>query len=1120
MVDPSRFVEALSSAGVTFATGVPDSLLKDVYDVIDGAFTGKRHVIAANEGNAVALAAGHHLASGGIPLVYLQNSGLGNAVNPLVSLAAPEVYALPLVLLIGWRGEPGQIDEPQHVAQGRATPGLLHALEVPFLTLDGDETQGLRAARWAVMEARRRDGPVALLVRKGVFAATRTDPPARRDDLPITRAAAIQAVVEAMLANSVVVASTGMISRELGELRRRLGSDASRDFLTVGSMGHASQIALGITTAQPGRPVVCLDGDGAAIMHMGGFATIGTSGARDLLHVVLNNGAHDSVGGQPTAGFAIDLTAVARACGYATAVRADSCVEAVAERVRDLQTAPGPAFLEVRVMPGGGSAAARPRETPVASKRVFVSQLRTVESPRTTIEDHLLQAMHYLHDLLLEPNTLHTVKPKTRFAIFRQAAAKGRLMFSGLGADAEDLFTVRRGEHLDLFRGAMNSSVPSAFLAFTGNKEFSKVWLAAHGLPVARGGVVNDVGDGLTWFDRLGRDVVVKPVKGTKGRGISVGLRSEADFRGALEDSQRAIRQRARQKGGTKSAPPLLVEETVRGLDLRVIVIAGTARAAVMRFPAHVVGDGARSVEELVEAKNRDRAENHLYLARFPLRLNSNALRVLRGQGLTPSSRPALGQTVFLTLAANISTGADSVSVFDLLHPEVLRLAEAAARTLGQPLYLGVDILLERLDLAPSEQHCVICEINSNAGPNATLYPSFGVPFDSAKAVLAHVLPDAQANPRNHTVELELTGIEGRDDFEQWLRTRFGTAVDIHVTDRDGLVHVAATGPFRRVERLANTVWQWRGDAGARIDGSRRVSRPFGPASPRIPTSSRPPRAMTTANETMLASFEPAIAGTADRDVALITKAFERAGWTATARAGGWFVVRKGAAAGVCYAVQASVPVRAIARRRFPLLRLLGDAGFRVPRHAVFSTDEHEEASAYRRRRAVPQRLLRASKGPRWHQHVTDEGSLAMAWSVGARGTRTLVLEDDVPGERVAVLVVAGSGHVLPLHGTDAGTGRDAQAEAYRRSAVAAVASLPGLDLALVWLRVDSEQGPKASPDWTLVEVDPEPALHRLDRLAPGTAAAAADRVVRELYLSDRSFWFGADDALASTDAT
>lgn len=314
MVHVEQFVKRLEGSGIDFFTGVPDSLLKSFCAYVTDN-CGENHVIAANEGGAVGLAAGHYLATGRPSLVYMQNSGQGNAVNPLCSLADPDVYSIPMVLLVGWRGEPGVKDEPQHVKQGKVTVSLFETLGIPTEVLPDDEEAALEVTRQMVDRAKAESRPVALVVRKGLFAEyklqTRTP-----DIAELPREQAIEGVLRALPEDAVVVSTTGMISREVYETRERLGQGHSRDFLTVGSMGHASMIAMGIAKAQPNRKVYCLDGDGASIMQMGNLAIVGQSGCDNLTHIVFNNAAHDSVGGQPTVGGEIDFEKIAEDLGY------------------------------------------------------------------------------------------------------------------------------------------------------------------------------------------------------------------------------------------------------------------------------------------------------------------------------------------------------------------------------------------------------------------------------------------------------------------------------------------------------------------------------------------------------------------------------------------------------------------------------------------------------------------------------------------------------------------------------------------------------------------------------------------------------------------------------------
>ncbi|MBN2404568.1 MAG: phosphonopyruvate decarboxylase, partial [Coriobacteriia bacterium] len=318
MLPCAEFHSLLQGIGIEFFTGVPDSLLKNFCAYLEENLDATAHIIAANEGNAVALATGHYLATGRPGLVYMQNSGQGNATNPLVSLADPEVYGVPMLLLVGWRGEPGVKDEPQHVKQGKITHALFDTLGIPHCLLPDT----IEAAQEALAEAgrvlREEARPYALIAKAGVFTSYQRQR-AVGETLEIRREAAIAALCAKLGEDAVIVSTTGKISRELYEIREGQDRNHSRDFLTVGSMGHASQIALGIACAKTDRSVYCFDGDGAAIMHMGGMALIGSLKPRNFKHVILNNGAHDSVGGQPTAGLAIDLSAIAKACGYAAA---------------------------------------------------------------------------------------------------------------------------------------------------------------------------------------------------------------------------------------------------------------------------------------------------------------------------------------------------------------------------------------------------------------------------------------------------------------------------------------------------------------------------------------------------------------------------------------------------------------------------------------------------------------------------------------------------------------------------------------------------------------------------------------------------------------------------------
>jgi phosphonopyruvate decarboxylase len=351
MLDQRKVFETLTSHGVDFFVGVPDSYLNGFCNYALKNF-GERNVIAANEGNAVAIAAGHYIATRRIPLVYMQNSGEGNAVNPLASLADKNVYAIPMIILIGWRGmgntEP---DHPQHKLQGEITASLMELLHIPFTVLDDDDGEFEKTVEKAVEYCQRERTAYALIAPKGVMA----DPekPNNTDgNYPMSREEAIEIILDHMPDDSVYSVTTGRATRELFFLREKRGEKKNRDYLNVGSMGHASSVALGIALEKPGRHIVVLDGDSAAIMHLGALATIGRSRVSNLMHVVLNNGAHESVGGQPSAGQLIDLTSIASACGYMTTGHAVTNRKELILAIEQLRDCGCPSFIDCRIHKG------------------------------------------------------------------------------------------------------------------------------------------------------------------------------------------------------------------------------------------------------------------------------------------------------------------------------------------------------------------------------------------------------------------------------------------------------------------------------------------------------------------------------------------------------------------------------------------------------------------------------------------------------------------------------------------------------------------------------------------------------------------------------------------------
>lgn len=376
MIELDQFYNLLKAEGGDFITGVPDTLLNDFCLGLDVAWPDAHHIIAANEGSAIALAAGYHLASGATPIVYMQNSGLGNALNPLISLVDPAVYSIPMVMLVGWRGEPGTSDWPQHQRQGELTPVLLDDLDIPYKVLEADQTKVGDAACWAMRTARATKRPTALLVRKGVLAKKEK---AGFDTLgqpyALSREEAIRTILAAAPANCIYVASTGRITRELSAIRDELGQPHDQDFLNVGAMGHTLSITAGIALAQPDRSVICLDGDGAALMHLGALPVTAQLPLRNLIHVVLNNGAHESVGGQPTVGHDANLTAMAAASRYSTLQTCVETAEGLTQAIKKMLSADGPSFVEARILKGMRSDMPVLKMEPQREKIAFMQQL-------------------------------------------------------------------------------------------------------------------------------------------------------------------------------------------------------------------------------------------------------------------------------------------------------------------------------------------------------------------------------------------------------------------------------------------------------------------------------------------------------------------------------------------------------------------------------------------------------------------------------------------------------------------------------------------------------------------------------------------------------------------------
>ena len=350
MVNLQDLFDSLKSQGVNFFTGVPDSLLNNfclymVENIPDG-----QHVMAANEGNAVAIAAGHYMATGDIPVVYMQNSGIGNATNPLLSLTHDCVYGIPMILVIGWRGDPAISDHAQHKKQGELTPVLMKDMDIPYEILD-DENTVIQKCEWAVDKAKEISAPVALIAKKAILTEK-----VKKQEYPesrlMNREEAVSAVVDVLGNDAIYLGTTGRATREVHEQLKEHGVGEGHEWQNVGSMGHVSSVGLGIALAKPEQKVVVFDGDAAAVMHMGALATNCRYKAGNLIHIVLNNGVNESVGGQPSAGYVVNLTEIAAACGYKTPGHAVETREELQEIIKDYKEDEMPLFIDVHVRQG------------------------------------------------------------------------------------------------------------------------------------------------------------------------------------------------------------------------------------------------------------------------------------------------------------------------------------------------------------------------------------------------------------------------------------------------------------------------------------------------------------------------------------------------------------------------------------------------------------------------------------------------------------------------------------------------------------------------------------------------------------------------------------------------
>lgn len=372
MIKPSEFLSFLENANINFFTGVPDSALKEFCNyVIDKKGISKDHIIAPNEGNAVALASGHYLATQKYSLVYMQNSGLGNAVNPITSLIDTQVYAIPMLFLVGWRGKPNEHDEPQHIKQGAIQNDLIELLEIKYYVLTKETTMDniKNIFEKEIKPAMLKGESYVFVAEKNAFSEEVKYH--YNNESSLTREKAISIITSEADKNSLFVCTTGKASRELYEIRENNKETHEKDFLTVGSMGHASMIALKIALEKKDRKVYCIDGDGSLLMHMGSMGLIGANKPKNFVHIILNNGCHETVGGLPTIVENINLQQLALACSYDKAVRISSEKELISILNTELKT-PQTLLIEICINSNSREDLGRPKSTPIENKNSFM----------------------------------------------------------------------------------------------------------------------------------------------------------------------------------------------------------------------------------------------------------------------------------------------------------------------------------------------------------------------------------------------------------------------------------------------------------------------------------------------------------------------------------------------------------------------------------------------------------------------------------------------------------------------------------------------------------------------------------------------------------------------------
>jgi len=383
-ISPESFLKHLINREILFFTGVPDSLLKYLCLCIDHSKDLKNnHIIASNEGSAIGLASGYHIGTNKVPLVYMQNSGIGNAINPLLSLADSKVYSIPMLVLIGWRGEPGVKDEPQHLSQGEVQIDLLNSLKLPYNIISEESTDYKMKIDYGLDVAKKKLSPFVILIKKNTFSRIEFNSKKKRKNiLSLKREFVLNSLLKSLPNNAVIVSTTGKTSREIFELRKLDNQSHENDFLTIGSMGHCSSIALGIAKTNPHLNIYCIDGDGSMIMHMGSLSTIGQELPNNFYHILINNYAHESVGGQRTSSETINFHLLSKSLNYQDYYSANdrNSLKKLIDKL--LNKVNKPALFEIQVELGSRADLGRPTITPKENKIKLMKKIHELSKTK------------------------------------------------------------------------------------------------------------------------------------------------------------------------------------------------------------------------------------------------------------------------------------------------------------------------------------------------------------------------------------------------------------------------------------------------------------------------------------------------------------------------------------------------------------------------------------------------------------------------------------------------------------------------------------------------------------------------------------------------------------------